>query len=631
MPETGSEMNKSILEISLIIVFWIGFLGVHSFASDKSSVKTSSPSRSSQLSPSSAGSDWWALQPVISSRVPEYSNSNVGHNPIDAFIAAAHKPRGLTFSPPADKRNLIRRLSFDLTGLPPLPETIDDFCRDESPDAYERLVDRLLNSPHYGERWARHWLDVVRYGESNGFERDLPRDHAWPYRNWLIGALNRDLPYDRFVSRQIAGDIQQPHSFEMAAATGFLVAGPHDTVLPNSELMKATMKQDELEDLVGSIGQTFLGMTINCARCHDHKFDPLLQKDYYRFTAAVSGVRHGEKEIGGAKVYTVKPVDPEPTHLLLRGNASSPGPVVPPGGWQVIQAIPVSFGLKADASDADRRRRLSDWITNRSNPLFARVMVNRLWHYHFGTGIVDTPNDFGFSGGRPTHPELLDWLASEFIRHQWSLKAVHRLIVTSSTYRQSSIRNKTGMQKDGDNRYLWRFPLRRLDAETLRDTLLTVAGQLDREVGGEGYRDVRSYFFKGTQFYDPLTPSDQPGHRRTLYRFSPRGGRNPFLDTFDCPDPSTMSPVRGETTTPLQALALMNNELVFLMADHWASLIKVNVGSDIRLQVEQAFKTAYGRDPDAEESSDAMGFVESLELAAFCRVIFNSNEFLMIP
>jgi hypothetical protein len=865
-----------------------------------------------------AGYDWWALRPVKQPRVPAVKDARWLRNPIDAFVLHRLEAKGLRPSAPADRRTLIRRLSFDLRGLPPSPAEVAAFARDDSPGAYERLVDRYLNSPHYGIRWARHWLDVVRFGESNGFEFDEFRPDAWPYRDWVVNSLNRDLPYDEFARLQLAGDVLHPGDAGAIRATGFLVAGAYDTVgqTQQSAAMRKVVRQDELEDIVGTVGQTFLGLTVHCARCHDHKFDPVRQLEYYRMATALSGVRHGVRDLppsdrqraaarrivarlqtelegieapvrakilaerkarpqpppqpiarwdfrqnlkdgfgnlhgtahgqaalargglrvdgktgyvataplagdlqaktleawvvldnlrqrgGGVlgvqtldgrvfdalvfgerapgkwqagsenfirtkdfqgnaeteavrrpvhlalvydgdgtitayrngrvygrpyqtsgpvyfrankaqvifglrhsprgpnkllagvihraslydraltaeevavsagtwttsvapetladrltpkmrarwgqlrgrlqklqallsgslgKVYAVLPRQPITSHVLIRGNPAQPGAKVSAGGVAALAGPGADFQLALDAPEGERRRRLAGWISHPKNPLFARVIVNRLWHYHFGTGLVDTPNDFGFNGGRPSHPELLDWLAAELVRHRWSLKRLHRLIVTSAAYRQSSRANSAAARVDAGNRLLWRMSPRRLEAEALRDATLFLAGQLNRKMGGPGFRDFRIVRSKGTSamFYPPRDAAGGELNRRTLYRTWSRGGRSGLLDAFDCPDPSTTSPRRAVTTTPLQALAMLNNAHVLRMAKSFAERLRREAG-DISGQVRRAYELAYGRLPDEQELSLAERVVRKHGLAVLTRAIFNSNEFLYI-
>jgi mono/diheme cytochrome c family protein len=666
-----------------------------------------------------AGRDWWSLKPLGNPAPPSVKNEAWVRNPIDMFVLAKLEENRLETAPPADKRTLLRRVTFDLIGLPPTPAELADFLTDDSPAAYERVVDRLLASPHYGERWARDWLDVARFGESQGFEYDRQRPNAWRYRDWVIAALNNDLPYNEFVRLQIAGDVLRPNDPEAVMATGFLVAGPWDEAgqKQQSAAMKAVVRQDELEDLVGTTAQTFLGLTANCARCHDHKFDPISQVDYYRFAAALSGVRHGDREclaaekragadagrhaldaemaelekqiaaiegtvrrrfsgtsdeetatapmpdvplerlladlspnerrdrdalvarltwlqlqlglLSAGPVYAVSPSQPEPTHVLGRGNPAQPGNLVAPGGIAAASQGSAVLGLAADAPEAERRIKLAEWITGPAAPLAARVMVNRLWHYHFGVGIVDTPNDFGFNGGRPSHPELLDWLARSLIDGRWHIKPLQRAIVLSSAYRQSGRPLREGENVDADDRLLWRKSAVRLEAEALRDAILATAGQLNRTMGGPGYRDFTTREFTST-LYQTIDPVGYEFNRRTIYRSWIRSGTNRFLDVFDCPDPSTTTPKRLTTTTPLQALGLWNNSFVLRMSDRFAERLKREAGDDVRRQIELAYQLAFVRPPRADEVRQSVSFVREQGLPALCRVIFNSNEFLYI-
>jgi hypothetical protein len=585
-----------------------------------------------------AGYDWWALQPVKRPDIPMVLQQDWPRNAIDRFILARLESEGVPPSPEADARTLVRRLYVDLIGLPPTPDEADSFVRDcagppkKSPHAYERLVDRLLASPQHGERWARHWLDIVRFGESHGFEHDELRKNAWPYRDWVIGAFNQNMPYDQFARLQIAGDVLTPESPAAITATGFLVAGGYDSVGQGQQsvAMKRVVRQDELEDIVSTIGQTFLGLTVQCARCHDHKFDPVRTDEYYRLTAAVAGVRHGEREIKpGLRVYAVSPRPPESTALLIRGNPAKPGPVVRPGGVAALR-LAADFGLAADAPDAERRRKLAAWITDARNPLFARVMVNRLWHYHFGIGLVDTPSDFGFNGGRPSHPKLLDWLADEFARSGYDIGHMHRLIVTSATYRQASRYRADAAQRDADNRWLWRRTPRRLEAEVLRDSILAVAGQLNLRQGGPGYQDFTVTIRGATYYYTPIDTDEPALYRRSVYRTWARSGRDRFLDAHDCPDPSTVAPRRALTTTPLQALSLLNGNLVLRMAERFAERLQREAGADPSQQIARASALAYGRPASADEIAAVQPIVERHGLAVFCRAMFNSNEFVYV-
>jgi hypothetical protein len=588
-----------------------------------------------------AGYDWWSLRPVRRPDPPRVRREDWPRNPIDAFVLARLEEKGLRPAPEASPRVLVRRLYFDLIGLPPPPEEVEAFARDPSDRAYRALVDRLLASPQHGVRWARHWLDVARYGESDGFERNAPRPAAWHYRDWVVEALNADMPYDEFARLQIAGDVLRPNDPAGVRATGFLVAGIHNTVLGQNEVMRLTARHDELEDMAGTLGQAFLGLTVHCARCHDHKFDPVGMKDYYRLVASLAGVTHGERPVadpakgprGQAPVFAVKPQPPPATHVLARGDVRKKLDLVSAGGVAAAGGT-ADFGLAPGAPEGERRRRLAEWVARADNPLFARVAVNRLWHHHFGAGIVDTPSDLGFNGGRPSHPELLDWLAAELVARRFSLREMHRLIVTSAAYRQAAAGDPKGTAADAGNRLLWRKAPLRLEAEALRDAMLAAAGQLNPRLGGPGFHDVRTYHNNGTTYYEPTDPAGPEFHRRTLYRFSPRGERSALLETFDCPDPSAATPRRQVTTTPLQALALLNGSFVLRMADRFAERVAADVraagqvGTDAK--VRRAFAVAFGRAPDADEARLAAAFAERHGLPALCRVLFNSNEFVVI-
>lgn len=527
-------------------------------------------------------------------------------------------------SNPAPISILARRLSFDLTGLPPSPERIRELAESTNTDAYDHYVAELLASSAYGERWARHWLDVARYGESNGFEYNEPRRNAWPYRDWVIRALNDDMPFDEFARMQVAGDILKPGD-EGAAAVGFLVAGIHNTVLGANGQLQLKARADELEEMVSITSQAFLGITAHCARCHDHKVDPVPTEDYYRLASALSGAWHGDTNQKVAPIFTVAARAPGIMHVHKRGNPEELGGEVTPGGLRAIEGLSPEFGLANDATDAERRRKLAAWMTHRSNALFARVAVNRVWHHHFGTGIVATPNDLGRSGGVASHPELLDWLAGWFQESGYSLKKLHRLIVTSSAYRRSSQASPESLARDSGTRLLWRFPPKRLEAEAIRDSMLVCAGVLNPKMGGPGFEDVREEHFNAGRYFHPIDPEGPEFERRTIYRFAPRGGRSALLDTFDCPDPSTTTPRRGVTTTPLQALSLQNNVFVWRMAEKFGQ--RIVKSSD---PITTAWMVALGREPEAMERDLAGTILHEHGPAALCRSLFNSGEFTLI-
>ena len=569
----------------------------------------------------------WAFEPLRKVAVPTEEK-----HPIDGFVRQRLATAGLTPSEPATPKAMVRRLHYDLIGLPPRPEVVLAFERNPTSDAYLKLVDELLASPSYGERWARHWLDVARYGESNGFEYNEPRRNAWPYRDWVIKAFNNDMPYDEFVRMQLVGDVLKSDQ-EGAAAVGFLVAGMHNTVLPANIVLKQQARADELGEMVGVVGQSFLGLTIQCARCHDHKVDPISTEEYYSFAAAFNGVHHGERQVKGAnppKLFTVKTGKPAVMRVHLRGNAGTLGDEVLPGALSAVRGLSANLNLTSATPDADRRRAIADWITHRNNPLFNRVIVNRIWHWHFGRGLVSTPSDFGSSGTRPSHPELIDWLAGWFRDNGYQLKALHQLIVTSATYRQSARANATALQMDRDNRLLWRFSPRRVEGEVLRDSLLFVSGALNPQQGGPGFEDVKEIHFNAGRYYHPIVREGSEFDRRTIYRFTPRGGRDSLLDGFDCPDPSTTTPARTVTTTPLQALSLRNSPFIWRLAKRLAKRLEDEVGEDPAAQVEQAWMLCLGRIPDNDERQRAVGLVREHGMPALARILFNSGEFVVI-
>ncbi len=591
-----------------------------------------SASQKSSAHPEAARAHW-AWQPIRRPSTPS------GRHPIDALIDARLKSEGLTGNPPAASAVLVRRLYIDLIGLPPTPEECADYERDLSPDRYERLVDRLLASPHYGERWARHWLDVVRYTESNGFEYDRMRDHAWPYRDYVIRSFNADLPYDEFVRQQIAGDFLEPVTADSTIATSLLVCGPFDQAGSNQAnlIQRATTREEELEDLVSAVGQTFLGLTVNCARCHDHKFDPISQVEYYRFKAVFDGVKHGDRSLEGLKppapgatpivAYCGTRVQPPPTSWLRRGNVRTPADVVTPSGLSLLASTDFEFQLAADAPEAERRAMFARWLSDPRNPLPARVMVNRVWQYHFGSPLVSTPSDFGVSGSPPSHPELLDWLASEFVRQNWSLKRLHRTIVCSQAYQRSSDHQPDAAARDADNRWLWRYAPRRLEAEVVRDAMLSVSGSLNRQMGGPSVRPFTTTDFNAT-FYHPFDRDAAEYNRRTVYRMNVNSGKDPLLDVLDCPDPSIKTPRRNTTITPLQALALMNGTFVQRQADHLAVRCRTEPTTDAAIGA--AYRRVLLREPDEVERKRAADHVEAYGLESLCWALLNSTEFLYV-
>jgi hypothetical protein len=800
--------------------------------------------------------DHWSFLPLSNAAPPKTRDADWPRHAIDRFVLARLEQNGLRPAPPADRIAWLRRVSLDLTGLPPTPRETAAFVHDTGEGAFQRVVDRLLESPRYGERWAQHWLDVVRYADTHGFEVNTERPNAWPYRDYVIRAFNEDRPYDHFVREQIVGD-----AVGQDAATGFLVTA--SVLLPGQigkdEPSKRLARQDALDEIVVNIGQTFLGLSIGCARCHDHKFDPISQRDYYSMQAFVAGVEYKDRELltpqvvaardqaeqakkrlaavereltlfaplansgverpmirpsqntdrftpakarrlrftirrtnnlepcidelevystdgsnvalasagttvrsSGDKVsanrhelrfindgrygnsrswmssevgagwvelefsreheidrvvwgrdregkftdrlatdYLVElattdrewqlaadasdrrafaPDDAEPSefsftglsspetesarrllseqaeltatieaasdaqkvfagvfrepdqiHLLTRGDPEQPKDVVSP-------AVPIALGslqLPVETAEQQRRRALADWIASAANPLTARVMVNRIWQGHFGRGLVETASDFGHSGREPSHPELLDWLAAEFIRSGWSMKHMHKLIVLSATYRQSSTGGgptADGPQPesiDADVRLLWRYPSRRVDAETIRDSMLAVSGQLDLEMFGRGFNlfDKRG----GLTGFVPVEHFTDDGLRRMIYAHRVRRERDAVFGAFDCPDGGQSTPRRRESTTPIQALNLFNSRFTLDQADALAARIRAETDGDLSAEIRRAYQLALTREPAPEELQDAENLARTHGLATFCRVLFNSNEFLFIP
>lgn len=863
---------------------------------------------------------WWSLQPLQ----PVAPPAGAAH-PIDAFIRAQLAAKGLGPAPEADARTLHRRLAFDLTGLPPSPEELDAFAADRSPDAYEQLVDRLLASPRYGERWARHWLDVVHYGDTHGYDKDKLRPNAWPYRDYVIRAFNADKPYARFLQEQIAGDVLYPDTTDGVEALGFIAAGPWDFIghaeVPESKIDGKLARHLDRDDMVANAIGTFASATVHCAQCHQHKFDPISQEDYYSLQAVFAALDRTEREYhrdpalharfqrlrreqreaaaalraleeplrgragpayaemtrrlaaplnqepaqpggespsygyhsalsatpdavkwvqvdlghsveidrvwllpshdtfnaigagfgfpvrfkvevsddpefragvklawirydatfmadfpnpglvpfstGGSKddgiagryvrvtvtklaprrddymfalaelrvldrsgrnVALGRPVTAldtiesgerwrlanltdgvapaglaaeeqaalererealllaaadEPTRtrraalqaraaqlaaelkllpapdlvyaggihtgsgtfrgtgadggrpraiaVLARGQVTHPGRPALPGALSALTFAPARFDLPAEAPEGERRAALARWLADERNPLTWRSIVNRVWQYHFGRGLVETPNDFGRNGARPTHPELLDWLALRFRDSGGSFKALHRLIVTSATYRQAAAGNAAAERIDAGNTLLWRQNRRRLEAEAVRDAMLTASGKLDLAMGGPGWRDFvierpeHSPHFR----YDLADPNDPATWRRSVYRFIVRSQTQPWMTALDCADPSMRVDRRNESLTPLQALALLNNGFVVAQARHFAARVAAE-RAGLAAQVERAHALALGRPPDAAAQAKLLAFAEAEGLPALCRLLFNLNEFTFV-
>lgn len=729
----------------------------------------------SLLPPVQVTTSHWSFVPIVRPPVPGPGNEEWIRNPIDAFIALEHAQRGLAAAPPAERSTLLRRLSFNLLGLPPTAEELDHFVNDSRPDAYERVVDRLLASPYYGERWGRHWLDVARWAESEGYESNHPRPFAWRYRDYVVESFNSDRPYNLFLRQQLAGDELVPYADENLIATGFLAAAR----LSSNEEDKWLQRNAVLVDIVNTLGNTILGLTINCAQCHNHKFDPITIRDYYRlqgfflpgqpvnlalqdaelrrkyetarppeyeptrelvrllfekartrliaerkkilspellaatetptdkrtiqqemlvreadlkFQSTPNGIEqqipeedrrlYDELKKKLAEIEKTVPAEPqtigfyspvtsphalallpmlgfyplpfEPVelarrkpYLMIRGDVHNIGPTVETGWPAVFESLfqspsaNIAAGPSATSASAPATRlALADWLTDRRHPLTARVWVNRIWQYHFGRGLVASSNDFGLRGAPPSHPALLDWLACELIDSGWSTRHIQRLIVTSSTFRQSSRVSAKDAEIDSDNRYLWHWSPRRLESEAIRDAMLAVTGELDRTVGG------------------PSIPPGKGELRRSLYLFQKRGEPPELQKLFDGPSEMAESCAgRHTSTTALQSLYLLNNQFVFKRAEALARRLNEQAAIDRSRQIELAFLWTLGRLPEADEQQQSIAFFVPEErgpqekvasepaasgqaspggnadlatLVAFCQALLNLNEFIYV-
>ena len=602
--------------------------------------------------------EWWAFRPIVGHSLREWPFAKQASNSIDAFVFEKLAEKGLLPSPPAEARHLIRRAYFDFVGLPPTAEQIAAFAADKRPDAFERVVDRLLAMPQHGERWGRHWLDIVRFAQSNGYERDSEKALAWRYRDYVIRALNADKPYDQFLIEQLAGDELTPVTDDSLSATGYYRLGPWDDEPDDGKQAKA----DELDDIVSTTASAMLGLTLGCARCHDHKFDPLGQEDYFSFTAffqnihlfgkvadVVGGGQPVDKEgifrplpSGGGETLCVRERDTAPpqTFVHIRGDAHAHGKEVRPRFVEVLTStaeamipkLPEAVALLPNSRG--RRLTLANWIASSDNPLTARVAVNRLWKYHFGRGIVATPSDFGKTGLAPTHPELLDYLASELVAGNWELKRLHRKIAESATYRQASKISDLGfgigdLQEgdvsesnpksqipnpklvDPDNTLLWRQNLRRLEAEAIRDAVLAASGELNLQMGGRGIfpalpPEVLAKQSRPGAGWDKSPAADQA--RRSVYIFVKRTLGVPLLESFDVASPDSPIAQRSTTTVAPQALILLNSD--FLQEQAAALADRVTSSVPATLQVAAAYRFALGREPTVRERIVALAFLE---------------------
>jgi hypothetical protein len=707
----------------------------------------------------------WAYLPVVRPAIPDVADSAQARTPVDAFVLARLQRDGLSLSQGAGRRELIRRLKFDLLGLPPTVDEIEQFLADDSPGAYERLVEQFLASPHYGETWGRHWLDLVRFAETAGFNADPARPLAYKYRDYVIRSFNADTPYRQFIEEQIAGDEVSPQNVDAWVATGYLRMWPDESNASNVLLAR----QDALNDLTSNVSSVFLASSLGCAQCHDHKFDPLLQDDFYQLQAFFVGVTwtdrvavgtakqletyrkqmdawlretavvrrdlHSIEQTAEIKASYVKRLKfpavvldaidtaemqrsayqrqlafwserqievsekqllaemsetdqqrrvkskkqlaelakhkPKPpastaamacvelpsgvpkTELLAGGSYSAPIAEVEPAVFTVVNANQ-KFDLKISpprVGTSGRRSALARWITDAGNPLTARVMVNRIWQGHFGRGLVENANDFGTRTAPPSHPQLLDWLASEFVARDWSVKSMHRLIVCSAVYRQANFRREPSSeslraeQVDAGNRLYWHFPRRRLSAEAIRDALLAVSGDRSEGMYGPGVRPELPPDYSSREKWT-VSKSAADRQRRSVYIYAKRNLPYPLLKAFDFPDMHESCALRAETTVAPQSLMLLNSEMVTGYAARMARKLMTDVGNDnLEKLVNAAYEAAFGRVPENEDRSAAVAFIsqqrtltgekspEKATAAAFgdfCHALLNSNEFLYV-
>lgn len=575
----------------------------------------------------------WAFVPLASPALPEVAHQGVIRNEVDRFVEAELEKAGLTLLPQADPATLLRRVTFDLIGLPPTEEDVAAFLANPSDAAYAAHVDRLLASPQYGEAAAQPWLDLARFAETDGFEHDIERKHAWKYRDWVISALNRDMPFDAFVRNQIAGDkIEGGES----AATGFLLSGPDMPDINNQDERRHFV----LNDMTSTVGSVFLGLTMSCAQCHDHPYDAVSQADFYRLRAFFDVLPpiSRDRQLGPE----MREADgPRPvSHAYVRGDVRRAGPEVQPGYPRIANPRGEAAG--------ESRVALADWLVTKDNALFLRVAVNRLWQQHFGKGLVVTSSDFGKQGDKPTHPELLDWLAEELPRQGWSLKKMHRLIVLSATYRQQSLGRgaawEMALATDPENKLYSRMPRKRLTGEAIRDAMLFTSGHLNPKSGGPSVRlplpaEVSNNLLKKQR--DDVTKDVTEYARRSVYTFSRRNLRYPLFDLFDRPDALISCARRGESTTAPQALLMFNSDLSQETAGELAKKVMSASGDDSapEMLVKVTSRVLLSRDPTKEELVVGAAFLqkhtahtETLHqaLADYCLAVLNSNAFVWV-
>ena len=586
--------------------------------------------------------DWerehWSLQPIRRPELPAIQSAGQARNAIDHFILQQLEQSGLQLARPASPQELLRRLKFDLLGLPPTPSERQRFLADQQPGAYERLVDRLLSAPAYGERWAQHWLDLARFAETDGFEWDKVREGAWRYRDWVISALNSDMPYDRFVRYQLAGDVMQPARDdewdEHTVATTFCLAGPDMPDINEQDLRR----HDKLNELTSTIGSALLGLQFHCAQCHDHKYDPISQADFYRLRAVFEScmpLMQRDKHVLVLSQQNQPPI----ARLYFRGELNRPGPTLSPG----LPRAAVPEGVDYLCSTSTPRLEFCDWLFDRTNPLTARVMANRIWLHHFGRSLPQNPSDFGVIAGEPTHPQLLDWLACELIDSGWSVKHLHRLILNSATYRQASFlaEGDPAQAADPDNNRYSRYPRRRLEGEVIRDTMLAVSGQLNGTMHGESVYpplppELVSTLLKGQW---ETSPQAEDRSRRSIYTFARRNLRYPLFDVFDRPDAGASCAIRGRSTTALQSLQMLNSDFTLECARALSQRLLEQYSLADRQQrcplIDDLFLRCLSRPARPsetlwlEEHLTARGAPEENLLSA-CIALFNSSEFIYV-
>jgi len=581
------------------------------------------------------GAGLWSTKPLMRHAVPDSPVDSA--NPIDRFLLAKLSANTWQQAPPVSRAKLIRRAYFDLWGLPPAPEAVQAFVADERSDAFERLIDELLASPHYGERWGRHWLDIARFAETNGYERDALKPNAWRYRDWVIEAFNADMPYDQFVVHQLAGDQIEGADEKSRIATGFLRVGTFDDE-PNDP---ASYKFEQLDDLMHATSTAFLAVTLKCARCHDHKFDPIPQTDYYAVLNFFAGGKAAEGEL---LAFTSDPAQQPEVKLLNGGDHTSEGDVVPPGYLTMVSLVHSQDKSASEPATTAQRLQLAQWIADRSNPLTGRVLVNRVWQHHFGEALVRTPDNFGTMGEEPTHPELLDWLTLDFMDGGWKLKRLHKLIMLSAAYQMDSVhpRDAEYSQVDFANRLWWKRNRQRLEAEPLRDAMLAASGELDLKVGGPSFappvsREALEGLSMKAGAWKESPPEEQK--RRSVYMMTKRSLLLPLMTTFDFADTTQPVVQRSISTVAPQALALLNNAFVHEQSRAFAARLHREVGEQRDKQIERAWWLAFSRAPTEKERAAALSHLEAqlasggesdAALASLCHVLLNTNEFIYI-